>query len=58
MVNYSLFMFLVYYVYMNTNEGNKNSEDKESVGGRGRNCILECLKTREIFITEVTICTQ
>ncbi len=39
----NLLMFLVYYVYINTNEGNKNSEDKEQRGERGRNCKLECL---------------
>ncbi len=31
----NLLMFLVYYVYINTNEGNKNSEDKESVEREG-----------------------
>lgn len=31
----NLLMFLVYHVYINTNEGKKNSEDKESVEREG-----------------------
>lgn len=50
-------MFSVYKVYMNTNEGNNNLEDKKSVGENVGNCSYVSLWTVSLWekiISKVT----